>query len=122
MNNIDKYAKGFKEKIKPRYNAETNSNTVEPFRDAQFALTRASFTNKERNEFLDAAFTDILTDLFTAWITSPTHHTKEREFIYHSGLALGDLKARLIAYETYGKNASHVIDSKQQEDTNDEQT
>ena len=33
---------------------------------------------------------------------------KTREFIYNSALALGDVKAKLIGYETYGRNMAHI--------------
>jgi hypothetical protein len=104
----DKFTKGFKERIKPRVDYVNRETIREPFRDAQLALQRGQFATREREEFFNEAFTDILTDLFTQWVKSEPHCTKEREFLYHTALALGSVKENLIKRETLGKNAAFI--------------
>jgi hypothetical protein len=106
----DKFTKGFKDRIKPRVDYVKGNGEVvkEPFRDAQLALTRGQFATREREEFFNEAFTDILTELFSQWVKSEPHCTKEREFLYHTALALGSVKENLIKRETLGKNSAYI--------------
>jgi hypothetical protein len=104
---MDKFKSGFKEKIKPKFNPQTGDKTVEPFRDAQAALAKAAFARQERDTFFNEAYTDILTELFVAWLRTEPHCQKEREYLYHSAMALGSVKEQLIRYETYGANAQY---------------
>jgi hypothetical protein len=117
---MDKYREGFKEKIKPRRDPNTNEYIVEPFRDAQKALARASFVERDREEFFGDAYVDILTDLFVAWLKTEPHCQKEREYLYSTAMALGSVKEKLIQYETYGHNVK-FIGEKSQQKGNDEQ-
>lgn len=105
---MDKFSKGFKERIKPRVDYVNRETVKEPFRDAQLNITRGSFATKEREEFFNEAFTDILTEMFTAWLKTEPHCQKEREFIYHSAMALGEVKKCLLAMETRGKNVKFI--------------
>ena len=50
---------------------------------------------------------------FTAWLGTDPHEVKTREFIYNSALALGDVKQKLINFETYGKNVPYIEDNAQ---------
>lgn len=120
---MEQYVKRFKEKNKPEYDREAGENTVNPFRDAQFALARATFVKQERAELFDAAYADILTELFKAWLTSAPHEVKTREYLYSCAMALGTVKSQLINYEKYGKNAAFMNNLKGQdaaEDDNDQ--
>jgi len=107
---MEKFSKGFKERIKPRvdYVSGSGETIKEPFRDAQFALSRGQFASQIREDFFNEAFTDILTDLFSQWVKSAPHCTKEREFLFHTALALGSVKENLINRETLGKNAQFI--------------
>ena len=49
---MEKYRKGFENKVKPRVDHEDGELKVNPFRDAQFALSKASFAIKERGLIL----------------------------------------------------------------------
>jgi hypothetical protein len=111
---VEKYAKGFKEKIKPVRNA-AGEEIVEPFRDAQVALQRAEFTNIQREQFFNEAFQDILVKLFEKWLKSEPHAVKEREFLYHTALALGQVKHQLIEYDTFGANAAAHLRAKEEQ-------
>jgi hypothetical protein len=104
---MNKYKEGFKEKIKPKRNHETGEYVVEPFRDAQFALARAAFAKRDRETFFTDAYTDILSDLFVAWLKTEPHCQKEREYLYSTAMALGSVKEKLLQYETYGANAEY---------------
>lgn len=104
----EKFSKGFKERIKPKVDYVNQQQIKEPFRDAQLALVRGQFAAKEREEFFNEAFTDILTELFTEWVKSQPHCVKEREFLYHTALALGSVKEHLIKRETLGKNSAFI--------------
>lgn len=111
---MDKYRKVFHEKVKPKINHETGEYKVEPFRDAQKSLAESSFVKMEREQFFNDAYASILADLFTAWLKSEPHATKEREFLYASAMALGEVKGRLIAIETYGANMQYMANDKEQ--------
>lgn len=100
---MEKYREGFDKKIRPHMNQE-GKVLVEPFKDAQFALQKAIFASREREEFFQGAYVDILTDLFTAWLKTEPHAQKEREYLYTCAMALGSVKKKLIDIETYGKN------------------
>ena len=61
---MDKYRKGFEAKIKPKMNHETGEYKVEPFREAQVALGRAEFVQREREQFFGDAYSEIEADEF----------------------------------------------------------
>lgn len=115
----DKFTKGFKDRIRPRVDYAKGEVVKEPFRDAQLALMRGQFATKEREEFFNEAFTDILTDLFTQWVKSEPHCTKEREFLYHTALALGSVKENLIKRETLGRNAKFIQTPQEAEESDE---
>ena len=93
---------------------------MNPFRDAQFALAKKEFTSKERQQFFDGVYVDILSDMFMQWLQTAPHCVKEREYLYACAMALGSVKAQMIQYETYGKNASNILAAKKE--TSDEQS
>jgi hypothetical protein len=79
---MDKYRKGFEEKIKPKMNHETGEYKVEPFRNAQVALV--------------------------TWLKTEPHAQKEREYLYHTAMALGSVKEKLVGIEMYGSNVKFM--------------
>lgn len=91
-----------------RGTAEKRLKGQHPDMLAKEALVRAEFASRQRNEFFDQAYGDILVEYFINWLQTEPHETKSREFIYSCALGLGDIKARLIQYETYGKNIPHM--------------
>jgi len=105
---MDKYRKGFEEKIKPRMNHDTGEYKVEPFKDAQVALGRAQFVQREREQFFGEAYSEILSDLFVTWLKTEPHAQKEREFLYHTAMALGSVKEKLVGIEMYGNNVKFM--------------
>jgi hypothetical protein len=105
---MEKFSKGFKERIKPKVDYVNRESVKEPFRDAQLNMLRGRFAAQEREEFFNDAFTDILTEMFETWLKTEPHCQKEREFIYHSAMALGEVKRALIRAETLGKNAQYI--------------
>jgi len=105
---MEKYKKKFEEKVKPKYDHEDGEMKVNPFRDAQFALSRAAFARNDREQFFSDAYGDILTQLFMQWLITEPHCTKEREYLYHVAMALGSVKERLVQIEQFGKNAAYI--------------
>jgi len=105
---MDKYRKGFEAKIKPKMNHETNEYKVEPFREAQVALGRAEFVHREREQFFGDAYSEILADLFVTWLKTEPHCSKEREYLYHTAMALGSVKEKLVGIEMYGNNVKFI--------------
>ena len=93
---------------KYRQTAEKKLKGIHPDLLAKEALVRAEFSSRQRNEFFDEAYGELLVEYFINWLKTDPHETKTREFIYNSALALGDVKSRLIQYETYGKNVPHL--------------
>ena len=98
---MDKYRKTAEKKLKGQH----------PDLIAKEALVRAEFSSRQREEFFEDAYGELLVEYFINWLKTDPHETKTREFIYNSALALGDVKARLIQYETYGKNIPVMEDN-----------
>ena len=105
---MDKYRKGLEQKLKPKMNHETMEYKVEPFRDAQVALGQAQFVQREREQFFNEAYSEILADLFVTWLKSEPHCNKEREYLYSVAMALGSVKEKLVGIETYGNNVKYI--------------
>ena len=99
---MDKYRKAAEKKL---------AGKVHPDVIAKEALVKAEFSSRERETFFEEAYGEILVDYFINWLKTEPHETKTREFLYNSALALGDVKSRMIAYETYGRNIPHLEDN-----------
>ena len=91
-----------------RRSAEKKLKGLHPDLKAKEALVRAEFSSRQREEFFDEAYGELLVEYFINWLKTDPHEVKTREFIYNSALALGDVKQKLINYETYGKNVPHL--------------
>ena len=98
---MDKYRKTAEKKLKGQH----------PDVIAKEALVRAEFSSRQREEFFEEAYGELLVEYFINWLKTEPHENKTREFIYNSALALGDVKSRLIQYETYGRNIPHLEDN-----------
>ena len=96
---------------KYRQTAEKKLKGVHPDLQAKEALIKASFASREREEFFEDAYGELLVEYFINWLKTDPHEVKTREFIYNSALALGDVKQKLIGYEIYGKNVPHMEDN-----------
>jgi len=96
---------------KYRKPAEKKLKGIHPDLKAKEALVRAEFSSREREEFFNEAYGELLVEYFINWLKTEPHENKTREFIYNSALALGDVKSRLITYETYGRNVPHLEDN-----------
>lgn len=84
---------------------------------------KGEHAQKERAEFFDEAYGEILFDLFLAWAGSEPKNVTEREHMYRTVIALGSVKEKLVGYETYGKNLPYLYESRvaeeEQEDDED---
>jgi len=98
---MDKYRKTAEKKLKGQH----------PDMIAREALIRAEFSSRQREEFFEDAYGELLVEYFINWLKTEPHENKTREFIYNSALALGDVKQKLINYETLGKNVAHLEDN-----------
>ena len=96
---------------KYRSSAEKKLKGQHPDLAAKEALVRAEFSSREREMFFDNVYGELLTEYFINWLKTDPHEVKTREFIYNSALALGDVKSRMVAYETYGRNVPHMEDN-----------
>ena len=103
---MDKYRQAAEKKL---------TNKVHPDTIAREALVNAEFSARERENLFNNAYGDILTDYFIEWLQTEPHETKSREFLYSAAMSLGQVKSKLIQYETYGRNVPH-IDSTHQDD------
>jgi hypothetical protein len=117
---MDKYKEGFQKRVKPTMNHDTGEYKVEPFRDAQVALVKSQFTVREREQFFNDAYGEILADLFTTWLRTEPHCSKEREFLYHTAMALGSVKEKLVGIEQYGANMQFINQQKQSQEEGNE--
>ena len=94
-----------------RKTAEKKLKGLHPDLLAKEALVKGEFASREREHFFNDAYGELLVTYFINWLQTDPHEVKTREFIYNSALALGDVKAKLIGYETYGKNVPHLEDN-----------
>ena len=95
---MDKYRKTAEKKLKGQH----------PDLQAKEALVRAEFSSRQREEFFEDVYGELLVDYFISFLKTEPHETKTREFIYNSCLGLGDVKSKLVQYEMYGKNVPHM--------------
>ena len=91
---MDKYKAAAEKKLKGQH----------PDIIAKEALVKANFAKRERDNFFDETFGEIMVDYYSEWLSTAPHETKKREFIYSCALSIGDVKQRLVNYETLGKN------------------
>ena len=98
---MDKYRKAAEKRL---------TQNVHPDQIAKEALVKSEFSSRERETFFEEAYGEILVEYFINWLKTDPHETKTREFIYNSALSLGDVKQKLINYETYGKNIPFMED------------
>ena len=96
---MDKYRKAAEKKL---------TQKVHPDTLARQALVNAEFASRERDEFFNDAYGDVLTDLFIEWLKTEPHENKSREFLYSTAMALGSVKERLLQIETYGRNIPEI--------------
>ena len=99
---MDKYKKAAEKKL---------TEKVHPDMIAKEALVKAEFSSRERENFFNDVYGDLLVDYFIAWLKTEPHENKTREFIYSSALGLGDVNRRMIEIETFGKNIPHIEDN-----------
>ena len=118
---MDKYKDGFERRVKPKMNHDTGEYKIEPFRDAQMALGKAEFSTREREQFFGDVYAEILADLFVTWLKTEPHCSKEREFLYHTAMALGSVKEKLIGIEMYGNNVKYINKLKQESQEGDKE-
>ena len=93
---------------KYRTTAEKKLKGQHPDIIAKEALNKAEFSSREREFFFNEAFGELMVEYYLQWLKTEPHETKAREFIYNSVLAMGDVKSRLISYETFGKNVPYM--------------
>jgi len=101
---MDKYRESAEKKLKGQH----------PDLIAKEALVKAEFATREREQFFDNVYGELLTDYFLQFLNTEPHENKKREFIYSCVLGLGDVKSRMVQYEMYGSNVQYMG-----EDTND---
>ena len=98
---MDKYRESAEKKLKGQH----------PDTIAKEALVKAEFSSREREEFFEGVYGDLLVDYYLQFLNTEPHENKKREFIYSCVLSLGDVKSRMTQYETFGKNISHLGDN-----------
>jgi len=94
------------------------TDKVHPDRLSKEALVNSEFASREREQFFNTAYGEVLVDLFIEWLKTDPHENKSREFLYSTAMALGSVKEKLITIETFGKNVVHL----QKNEDKDEQT
>ena len=103
--------KEFREQAEKRHSTKGHHQVdkVHPQEKARLALVDGEFATKERDQFFDKVFGEIMVDYFDQWLMTAPHETKTREFLYEAAMALGDVKRKLINYETFGRNAELLV-------------
>lgn len=95
-----------------RKEAEKKLKGIHPDVKAKEALEKAFFASREREEFFNGAYGELMVDYYVQFLQTEPHETKAREFIYSCVLALGDVKSKLTQFEVYGKNVPIMEDNK----------
>jgi hypothetical protein len=86
------------------------NHKVHPEELARMAHVKGHFAAKERDEFFDEVYGEVLVDYFIEWLKTDPHETKTREFLYSSAMALGSVKEKMTNFEMYGKNIPHLME------------
>tara|TARA_R100000656_G_scaffold122844_1_gene98784 strand:+ start:699 stop:1037 length:339 start_codon:yes stop_codon:yes gene_type:complete len=110
---MDKYRKTAEKRL--GNTKSYGSHKIHPDELARLAHVKGHFAAKERTEFFDEVYGEVLIDYFIEWLKTDPHETKSREFLYSSAMALGSVKEKMISFEMYGKNIPHMMED------NDEQ-
>ena len=105
---MDKYRKSAETKLSN--NKSYGNHKIHPEELARRAHVKGHFAAKERDEFFDEVYGEVLVDFFIELLKTEPHETKSREFLYSSALALGSVKERMINFEMYGKNIPHMME------------
>jgi hypothetical protein len=113
---MDKYRKTAETKL--GNNKSYGNHKVHPEELARRAHVKGHFAAKERDEFFDEVYGEVLIDLFIEWLKTEPHETKSREFLYGSAMALGSVKEKMIGFEMYGKNIPHMMEDNNGEANN----
>ena len=111
---MDKYRKAAETKLSN--NKSYGNHKIHPEELARRAHVTGHFAAKERDEFFDEVYGEVLVDFFIEWLKTEPHETKSREFLYSSALALGSVKERMINFEMYGKNIPHMMEDNNETD------
>ena len=109
---MDKYRETAEKRLSN--NTSYGNHKIHPEEMARRAHVQGHFAAKERTEFFDEVYGEVLVDFFLEWLKTEPHETKSREFLYSSAMALGSVKEKMISFEMYGKNIPHL-----QEDTDE---
>lgn len=80
---------------------------------------KGEFAKREREEFFNEAYGEILFDLFLQWVQTGVEEKELREHIYHTTLGLGSVKEKLLAYEMFGKNLAYLEPEEEDEEEDD---
>jgi|TARA_Y100000996_G_C22444011_1_gene611026 hypothetical protein len=91
------------------------NHKIHPEELARRAHVKGHFAARERDEFFDEVYGEVLVDLFGEWLKTESHETKSREFLYSTAMALGSVKEKMIHFETYGKNIPHLKEDDENE-------
>ena len=86
------------------------NHKIHPEELARMAHIKGHFAAKERDEFFDEVYGEVLVDYFVEWLKTDPHETKTREFLYSSAMALGSVKEKMTNFEMYGKNIPHLME------------
>ena len=109
---MEKYRKTAEKKLG---NEKSYGNhKIHPEERARQSHVKGHFASRERDEFFDEVYGEVLIDFFLEWLKTEPHETKSREFLYSSAMALGSGKEKMMNFEMYGKNIPHL-----QEDNNE---
>jgi hypothetical protein len=109
---MEKYRKTAEKKLG---NEKSYGNhKIHPEELARQSHVKGHFASRERDEFFDEVYGEVLIDFFLEWLKTEPHETKSREFLYGSAMALGSVKEKMMSFEMYGRNVPHL-----QEDNNE---
>jgi len=92
------------------------NHKIHPEELARMAHVKGHFAAKERDEFFDEAYGEVLVDYFVEWLQTDPHETKSREFLYAAAMALGSVKEKMMGFEMYGKNIPHLMEDNDEKD------
>lgn len=102
----DKKQEHLRKVVRNRYPAAVTPERMA--QNAQDAIVRGSFSDQMKEQFFDAAFGEVLADIFMAWLKTESHCVKEREFLYATAMALGSVKGKLVDFSNLGKNTTYL--------------
>jgi len=99
----------------------TQDTRGEQDRSERHAVSMGDFSNKEQTSFWNEAYGDILFDVFKAWLNTSHDDSGQREYLFNTAMALGQVREKLAGMSHVSNNIRYANSYKEDEIETDNQ-